>query len=53
MQIFHSTNLTDGWNGSVNNGSKICQEDTYSYIINVTDINNKSYHYTGSIYLVR
>ncbi len=53
MQILHTTDITAGWNGSVNNSGAVCQEDSYVYVINVTDNHRKSYNYKGAIYLVK
>ena len=53
MQIFHSTNINEGWNGTVNGGSNIAQEDTYVYIIKAYDSNNKEHTYTGNVNLIK
>ena len=45
-QIYHSTDITKGWNGTVG-GSTMAQEDTYVYKILVTDSQNKSHSYVG------
>ena len=41
QKLFHSTNIFNGWNGTVNGGSSIAQEDTYVYqvIVNTWDGN--------------
>jgi len=51
--IFHSTDINKGWNGSVNNNGKACQEDTYVYLINVTDFKGLSHSYLGRVSLVK
>jgi len=53
MQLFHSTNINEGWNGTVNGGSTVAQEDTYIYIIKAYDSNNKEHTYTGNINLIK
>jgi gliding motility-associated-like protein len=53
MQLFHTTNILEGWNGGVNNGSKICMEDSYVYVVNVTDNYGTTHHYTGALYLLK
>jgi gliding motility-associated-like protein len=53
MEIFHSTDMTKGWNGCVNGGSKICQEDTYVYSINITDNLGKKHNYIGKVTLIK
>ncbi len=53
MQLYHTTDITDGWNGKVKNTGKICQEDVYVYVISVNDKKGLPHHYTGSIYLLK
>ena len=54
MKIFYTNNIWEGWNGGVNNkGSRICQEDVYVYLINVTDTKGVQHHYTGSVTLLK
>ncbi|HTA81849.1 MAG TPA: PKD domain-containing protein, partial [Bacteroidia bacterium] len=47
LPIYHSTDIDKGWNGSVNNTGKACLEDTYVYLINVTDFKGLSHSYLG------
>jgi gliding motility-associated-like protein len=53
MQLFHSTDITNGWNGGVDNGSRTCQEDTYIYLIKVTDSQGNGHSYTGTLNLIK
>ena len=53
MQLFHSTDINDGWNGRVRGGSVICQEDTYVYLINVYDSKKAKHSYTGTVNLLK
>ncbi len=53
MQLFHTTDLMNGWNGTVKGGSTICQEDTYVYLINVTDVMYNKHSYTGKVTLIK
>jgi gliding motility-associated-like protein len=53
MKIFQSTDITQGWNGGVNGGSRICEEDTYVYLINVTDNLGKKHSYLGKVTLIK
>jgi len=53
MQVYHTTDITKGWNGSVKGGSSIAQEDSYEYKISVTDSQNKEHSYTGQINLIK
>jgi len=52
MELFHTNNIYTGWNGKVQNGSLIVQEDTYVYVIQVTDIFNKQHQYLGKVSVV-
>ncbi len=53
MKLFYSGSLSDGWNGKVGNHSTVCQEDTYVYLINVTDTRGNKHSYTGKVNLVK
>ncbi len=53
MQLFHSTDINNGWNGAVNGSGTICQEDTYVYLITVYDSKNIKHSYTGSVNLIK
>ncbi|HSY76456.1 MAG TPA: PKD domain-containing protein, partial [Bacteroidia bacterium] len=37
MQLYHSTDITKGWNGTVGGDSQKAQEDTYVYLIKARD----------------
>jgi gliding motility-associated-like protein len=52
-QIFHSNEITTGWNGRVNGSGTVCQEGTYLYLINVTDSRGKTHSYTGMVNLMK
>jgi large repetitive protein len=52
MQLFHSTEITNGWDGSVK-GGQIAQEDTYVYVIHVTDASGNDHNYTGKVNLIK
>lgn len=52
-QIFHSTNLNQGWNGEVNGTGQIGQEDVYIYKIMVTDAENAQHSYVGNVTLLK
>jgi gliding motility-associated-like protein len=53
MELFHSTDINKGWNGSVKNGSTVSQEDTYVYQINVTDTKGNKHAYSGKVTLLK
>ncbi len=52
-QIFHSTNLNQGWNGEVNGTGQISPEDVYIYKIMVTDAENTQHSYVGNVTLLK
>jgi len=52
MQIYHTTDITQGWDGTVNGGS-VAQEDTYIYKIIVTDSEKKQHTYVGNVTLLK
>jgi gliding motility-associated-like protein len=53
MQLFHSTNIMNGWDGTVHGGTLVSQEDTYVYLIKVTDTQGYDHNYTGKVNLVK
>ncbi|HEY1646034.1 MAG TPA: PKD domain-containing protein, partial [Candidatus Saccharimonadales bacterium] len=52
MQLYHTTDITQGWNGTVNGGS-IAQEDTYIYKISLTDSEGNRHSYVGNVTLLK
>lgn len=53
MEIFHSTDINDGWNGTVHGGSEVSQEDIYVYKISVTDSRGEQHSYVGNVTLLK
>ena len=53
MEIFHSDNINNGWNGAINGIGSICQEDTYIYKITVTDAEGNLHSYVGNVTLLK
>ncbi|HXB10822.1 MAG TPA: PKD domain-containing protein, partial [Bacteroidia bacterium] len=53
MLLFNSSDINKGWDGTVNGGSRICEEDTYVYMIEITDNLGKKHSYIGRVTLVR
>ncbi len=53
LQLFHSTNIDEGWNGEVNNSGAISQQDAYVYLINVYDNKDKKHSYMGTVNLIK
>ena len=52
QQLFHSTDINKGWDGSKGGGT-ICEEDTYVYLINAYDNKNHKHSYLGKISLIK
>ncbi len=50
-ELFHSTNINDGWDGT--SKGTMSPEGTYVYKINVTDTKRKQHTYVGSVYLIK
>lgn len=53
MEIYHTNNINNGWNGAVHGVGAICQEDTYIYKITVTDAANMQHSYIGNVNLLK
>ncbi len=53
MELYHTKDIKDGWNGKVKDGSKICQEDSYVYNITATDWHNQKHSYIGTVTLIK
>ncbi len=53
MELFHSNDINNGWDGKVKGGSVVAQEDTYVYKILVTDTKKKQHTYIGAVSLIK
>jgi len=53
MFLFETHDLYKGWDGTVNGGTRISQEDTYVYVIKLTDLFKKQHSYIGSVTLLK
>jgi gliding motility-associated-like protein len=53
MEIYHTTDINEGWNGTVHGSSAISQEDVYIYRITVTDSEGNQHSYIGNVTLLR
>ena len=55
QQIYYTTDIYGGWNGVVQGGSsgKEAQEDTYVWLIEVTDVFHKDHRYIGRVTLIK
>ncbi len=51
--VFESDSIEKQWDGTLNGGKKIAQQDVYSYTLSVLSFERKQYVYTGRITLVR
>jgi gliding motility-associated-like protein len=52
MEIFHSTDMNNGWNGTLNGTGPISQEDIYVYKITITDSRGTEHSYVGRVTLL-
>lgn len=53
MEIYHSNDITTGWDGTVHGSSTISQEDVYIYKIMVTDSEGNQHSYIGNVTLLK
>jgi len=54
MQLYHCTDITKPWDGTVQNSSGVqCQEDTYVYLIEITDVFKNNHRYVGRVTIIR
>jgi gliding motility-associated-like protein len=53
-RLFHTKEFTEAWDGTFQGrGSKLCKEDVYVWLINVTDVFGKSHELKGHVTLIR
>jgi gliding motility-associated-like protein len=53
MMIFKSTSLEQGWDGRVQGGADIAQQDVYVYKIVLRDFSMRQHFYTGHVSLIK
>src|SRR4029077_637179 len=54
MQIFYTEDINKGWNGTINGGNNLVQEDTYVYLIYAVDcVEFKKHTYIGKVSVVQ
>jgi gliding motility-associated-like protein len=53
MMLYYTDDITKGWPGTVNGGSRVCQEDTYVYMIEATDNLGQQHKYIGKVTLLK
>jgi gliding motility-associated-like protein len=51
--LFYTDDIDKHWNGTANNGSQICMQDVYVYVVKLTDNKDKKHKYIGSVTLVQ
>lgn len=51
--IFESNNLSDGWDGKINNGFETAMQEVYVYKVSFKDGSNKRHQYIGSVTLLK
>jgi gliding motility-associated-like protein len=53
MLMYHTKDMTKGWDGTVNSG-RVAQTDTYEYVIEATDcLKHTKHSYLGSVTLIK
>jgi gliding motility-associated-like protein len=50
-QIFKSTNISEGWDGSI--GGTPAQEDVYAWKVHFRDTQKKAHEFIGKVTLIR
>ena len=55
LEIFHSTDLTAGWDGKVHGGAsnELVQQDVYSWVIQVKEVFGRNHKYIGHVTVVK
>ena len=52
-KLFHTRDLYDGWNGSLNNNGALVQIDVYVYRFNYKDIKGYKHKAIGHVTIVK
>lgn len=53
QEIFHTTDITEGWDGYVADGEKYAISGKYAYVIYIIDLHGKERKYQGNFLLIR
>ncbi|HTB05991.1 MAG TPA: PKD domain-containing protein [Bacteroidia bacterium] len=53
MQLYHCTDINQPWNGRVQGSSIECQEDTYVWLIEITDVFWNKHKYIGKVTIIK
>lgn len=51
--IFHSSDIYEEWDGSVNNKGATCPEDVYVYAVDIVDVFDEKHKFRGKVLLLR
>jgi gliding motility-associated-like protein len=52
VNIFSTSDLEAGWDGTTKGGNRLCQQDVYVYVIRLKDPEGKTHQYIGHVNLV-
>ncbi|MFM7023712.1 MAG: PKD domain-containing protein [Flavobacteriales bacterium] len=52
-KVFESNNMSDGWNGRMNNNGDLVQQDVYVYLVRFKDAKKQLQQYTGSVTVIQ
>lgn len=53
LEIFHSSDEKEAWDGKRAGSDNPCQMDVYVYIVQASDMDGRQYRYTGRVSLIR
>lgn len=51
--VFYSDELGKSWDGTINFGTEIAQQDTYVWKVKLTDVFRKKYNYIGIVNIIK
>jgi gliding motility-associated-like protein len=51
--LFHSSDITEHWNGSYKNGTEVAPMGVYVYVINIKDKTGEKHQYIGHVTIVK
>jgi len=52
-RVFYTSDISEGWNGRINNSGKECQQDAYVYLVKVAAFDGGKKEFTGRVTLLR
>jgi len=53
MEIFHTMDVNNGWNGAQHNSGQLCEDGIYIYKITLTDSEQNQHSYVGNVTLLK